>query len=128
MRVRQEAAMLQKHFVKKRDYTLERLAAMGILVEAIPNSTFYVWANLSQLPEAITDGMQFFEAALDEKVIIVPGVFFDVNPEKRRSCVRFRHHVRISFGPKMSELKQGLDALERVINSHKNVESSVAAK
>ena len=59
--------------------------------------------------------MKFFEAVLDEKAIIVPGVFFDVNPEKRRTCVRFQQHARISFGPQMSELKQGLDALERVI-------------
>jgi aspartate/methionine/tyrosine aminotransferase len=114
-RVRQEATMLQKHFTKKRDYTLERLANMGIIVEAPPNSTFYAWANLSQLPAEIADGMKFFEAALDEKTIIVPGVFFDVNPEKRRTCVRFQQHARISFGPQMSELQQGLDALERVI-------------
>ena len=118
-RVRQEAMMLQQHFVKKRDYMLKRLANMGIIVEAQPNSTFYVWANLSRLPAEIADGMKFFEAALDEKVIIVPGVFFDVNPEKRRTCVRFQQHARISFGPEMSELKQGLDALERVIKRHK---------
>lgn len=126
-KVRQEAAMLQQHFKQKRDYTLKRLSAMGIIVEAMPDSTFYVWANLSQLPEEIADGMKFFEAGLDEKVITVPGVFFDVNPEKRRSCVRFQHYVRISFGPKMSELKQGLDALERVINKYKKMDSSVAA-
>lgn len=118
-RVCQEAMTLQKHFIKKRDYTLERLANMGIIVEAPPNSTFYVWANLSQLPPAISDGMKFFEAGLEEKVITVPGVFFDVNPEKRRTCVRFQQHARISFGPEMNELKQGLDALERVIGKFK---------
>lgn len=115
-RVRKEAMTLQKHFTKKRDYTLERLANMGIIVEAPPNSTFYVWANLAKLPKEISDGMKFFEAGLDEKVIIVPGVFFDVNPEKRRTCMRFQQHARISFGPEMSELERGLDALERVIS------------
>lgn len=79
------------------------------------------------MPEEITDGMKFFEAGLDEKVITVPGVFFDVNPEKRRSCMRFQNHVRISFGLKISELKQGLDALERVISKYKNMASCVAA-
>ena len=121
--VRQEARVLQKHFIKKRDYTLKRLANMGILVETPPNSTFYIWANLSQLPAEIADGMKFFEAGLDEKVITVPGVFFDVNPEKRRTCVRFQQHARISFGPKMSELERGLDALERVIAKHKTGEN-----
>jgi aspartate/methionine/tyrosine aminotransferase len=118
-RVLQEAAILQKCFVKKRDYALERLAKMGIIVETPPNSTFYIWANLSQLPEAIADGMRFLEAGLDEKAITVPGIFFDVNPEKRRSHARFQHHTRISFGPNIDELKRGLDALERVINKHK---------
>lgn len=120
-RVRQEAMALQRHFSKKRDYTLERLINMGIVVEALPSSTFYVWANLAQLPQEISDGMKFFEAGLDEKVITVPGIFFDVNPEKRRTCLRFQQHVRISFGPELSELKQGLDALERVITKFKNV-------
>lgn len=117
-RVQQEAMTLQKHFSKKRDYTLERLTNMGIVVEALPNSTFYVWANLSQLPGAISDGMNFFEAGLEEKVITVPGIFFDVNPEKRRTCLRFQQHARISFGPEMRELKRGLDALERMIKKY----------
>ena len=29
-------------------------------------------------------GIVFFELALDEKVICVPGLFFDINPNKRR--------------------------------------------
>ena len=45
--------------------------------------------------------MSFFRAALERKVICVPGEFFDVNPGKRRSGrpSRFRHYVRFSFGP-----------------------------
>ena len=81
---------------------------------------FYVWANLSQLPPPLNDGFRFFEAGLEEKVITVPGVFFDVNPEKRRTYARYRNYSRISFGPEMEIMKRGLDAIERLIERHRN--------
>ena len=58
--------------------------------------------------------MGFFRAALDKKVIAVPGEFFDVNPGKRRSqrASRFRHYVRFSFGPAMDSLETALGRLE----------------
>ncbi len=111
----QETVAIQAAFRAKRDYMLDRLYRMGVVVEVEPAGTFYVWANLSQLPPPLNDGIQFFEAGLDEKVITVPGVFFDVNPEKRRTYARYRIYARISFGPEMEVVAQGLDALERVI-------------
>jgi len=113
--VLEDTKATQIRFRQKRDYMLERLYAMGIGVEAEPEGTFYVWANLSQLPSPINDGMHFFEEGLKEKVITVPGVFFDVNPERRRTYARYRHYARISFGPEMERLAQGLDGLERMI-------------
>ena len=32
------------------------------------------------MPAPLDDGMSFFRECLKEKVIVVPGVFFDVNP------------------------------------------------
>ncbi|MCA9948544.1 MAG: pyridoxal phosphate-dependent aminotransferase [Anaerolineales bacterium] len=116
--VLQDTAATQKHFRKKRDYVLERLYDMGIGVEAEPAGTFYVWANLSQLPKPLNDGLSFFKAGLDENVITVPGVFFDVNPERRRTYARYRKYARISFGPEMAALERGLDAIERLIARH----------
>ena len=46
----------------------------------------------------------------------MPGVFFDVNPEKRRKTARYSQYVRISFGPEMEAIQRGLDGIERVIN------------
>lgn len=112
----QETIAMQKHFRKKRDYVLDRVRQMGIRVEAEPMGTFYIWANLADLPAPLNDGLAFFEAGLAEKVITVPGVFFDVNPEKRRTYARYRNYCRISFGPEMERLVLGLDALERVIH------------
>jgi aspartate/methionine/tyrosine aminotransferase len=110
-----ETLAIQKHFRQKRAFVLERLKQMGISVDAEPVGAFYVWANLSKLPKPLNDGMTFFREGLNEKVIIVPGVFFDVNPGNRRSHGRYENYCRISFGPEMQKLETGLAALERVI-------------
>jgi hypothetical protein len=112
----QETRAIQEHFGKKRAFMLERLQRMGIGVDAAPAGAFYFWANLSGLPKPLNDGMSFFREGLKEKVIIVPGVFFDVNPGNRRSHGRYANYCRVSFGPGMSRLETGLDSLERVIN------------
>ena len=78
---------------------LLRLRVMGIQADAEPGGAFYVWANLSQLPEPRDEGLAFFEEGLPEKVITVPGIFFDVNPEQRRAYGRYGNYSRISFGP-----------------------------
>lgn len=109
------ASALQDCFREKRDYAIRRLREMGIEIESEPQGTFYIWAKLSNLPAPLNDGFHFFEAGLAEKVITVPGSFFDINPEKRRTYSRFNQYVRISFGAEMGELQRGLDALERVI-------------
>src|SRR5439155_13264557 len=98
-----------------RGYVLERLRQMDIEMEAEPSGAFYVWANLSRLPKPLNDGMSFFREGLKEKVIIVPGVFFDVNPGNRRLSGRYENYCRISFGPELKKLEIGLDGLQRVI-------------
>lgn len=115
----QETAAIQKHFGKKREYVLCRLKEMGIGVDAEPAGTFYVWANLSQLPKPLNDGMNFFREGLKESVIVVPGVFFDVNPGNRRVHGRYSNYCRISFGPEMQKVKIGLEAIERMIKKFK---------
>lgn len=114
-RVVQKTAAMQARFREKRDYVLHRLYQMGITVDAEPEGTFYVWANLSKLPPPLNNGLDFFKAGLEEQVITVPGIFFDVNPEKRREYGRYYNYARISFGPEMEVLQRGLDAFERII-------------
>lgn len=117
----EEAAAIAKSFREKRDQALVRAKGMGLGISREPEGTFYLWASVAGLPPAISDGMSFFRAALEEKVIVVPGEFFDVNPGKRRSGrpSRFRQHVRLSFGPEASEVMEGLDRLERIIRAAK---------
>lgn len=120
--VRSEMMALQRHFRWKRDYVLKRLGEIGFRQD-VPEATFYIWLDLTTLdpplpPEAnISDGLNFFNALLDEKVIVVPGIFFDLNPAKRRDLFDSpcHHFVRLSYGPKMDVLKRGLDGVERVI-------------
>lgn len=114
--IAQETQAIHQVFSEKRDYTLKRLYNMGIQVHAEPMGGFYVWADISKLPEPLNNSLSFFKKGLDYKVITVPGYFFDVNPGGRRiKTRRFLDHVRISFGPDMQTLKHGLDALESMI-------------
>ncbi|KAK4248603.1 pyridoxal phosphate-dependent transferase [Corynascus novoguineensis] len=123
--VRTEMAALQRHFREKRDYVVGRLRSMGFIIRHMPDSTFYLWLNLEGLPGPISDGLNFFQACLDEKVIVVPGIFFDLNPSRRRDLFDSpcHHFVRFSYGPRMDVLKMGCDGIERVINKFKNLVS-----
>jgi aspartate/methionine/tyrosine aminotransferase len=114
-----EALAIQRHFGKKRAIVLSCLKKLRITADATPAGAFYVWANLSKLPSPLDDGMSFFRECLKEKVIVVPGVFFDVNPGNRRSMMRFKNYCRISFGPEMEKLEMGLAAMARVIAKFK---------
>jgi aspartate/methionine/tyrosine aminotransferase len=121
--VRAEMIALQLHFKAKRDYVLTRLHQIGFTIKDIPEATFYVWLDLTAIwpplpAEAnISDGLNFFNALLKERTIVVPGIFFDLNPAKRRDLFDSpcHHFIRLSYGPKMDILKKGLDGIERVV-------------
>ncbi|MGD0529510.1 MAG: pyridoxal phosphate-dependent aminotransferase, partial [Polyangiaceae bacterium] len=104
-------------FRAKRDYLLSQLERLGVRVDRAPDGTFYVWGCVDRLPAPLNDGMGFFRAALEEKVIVVPGEFFDVNPGKRRHgrASRFKSYVRFSFGPAMSVMEKAVERFERMI-------------
>lgn len=115
-----EARAIQNHFSKKRDLAIARLEKMGFVIPNHPHGSFYVFVSLENMPEGLREGFQFFQAALKHKVICIPGVFFDVDPGKRRRHIvsRLRSYVRISFGPSMEDLTRGLDRLEKMISSY----------
>ncbi|RGP69906.1 aspartate aminotransferase [Fusarium sporotrichioides] len=121
--VQNEMIHLQSHFRDKRDYVVRRLREMGFIIKYVPDSTFYLWLNLEGLPETIADGLNFFQACLEEKVIVVPGIFFDLNPSRRRDLFDSpcHHFVRLSYGPRMDVLKMGMDAIERVVQKHRKL-------
>jgi hypothetical protein len=114
---RQETAAIQRSFSRKRDLMIAGLRRIGVTIDSEPQGTFYVWGSVADLPAGINDGNSFFRAALDHKVIVVPGEFFDVNPGKRRAhrASRFRHHIRFSFGPSEAVLTRALARLEAMV-------------
>jgi aspartate/methionine/tyrosine aminotransferase len=105
-------------FVRKRNMMVERLTKMGM--RCLPGAaTFYVWACVEDLPEPLNDGMGLFWAALDKRVMTVPGEFFDVNPGGGRSGESpFRQWVRFSFGPPHDNVDLGLTRLEGLFREH----------
>ncbi len=116
--IKENSQVLQKHFKMKRDFLIKALLEMDIQVDPIPRGTFYIWANLSKLPSPINNGIAFFKECLKEKTIVVPGIFFDVNPGQRRKHSRYDNFVRLSFGPNMDTLQLGLSAIKRVLQKH----------
>ena len=126
--VKAEMKALQVHFKAKRDFVVKRLRECGIGIDYTPEATFYLWLDLSQLPSSISDGLNFFAACLKERVIVVPGIFFDVNPNKRRDLYASSCHpfVRLSYGPKMDILKMGCDGIQRVVeNAHRRTSNTL---
>jgi N-succinyldiaminopimelate aminotransferase len=112
-----ETRAIQSAFRAKRDHLLPYLERLGVRVDRPPDGTFYVWGSVDQLPPPLNDGMGFFRAALEEKVIVVPGEFFDVNPGKRRqgNASRFKSYVRFSFGPPMNVLDRAVQRIEHLL-------------
>ena len=114
-----ETQAIRETFLPKRELMLRRVHEMGMRISPEPAGTFYAFVSVRDLPEPLADGLAFFRAALEHKVICVPGLFFDVNPGHRRSqrLSRFHQHVRLSFGPSMEEVRRGLDNLEAMIQA-----------
>lgn len=114
-----EAEMRAIHaaFLPKRALLVDGLRALGMRFDAEPEGTFYAWADLSALPPPLDDGMEFFRAALEQRVICVPGEFFDVNPGKRRSGQRsrFKQYARFSFGPELTTVEEGVRRLGETV-------------
>ena len=112
-----EAQALQNNFGAKRERMVTGLRDLGIRVDHPPDGGFYCWGDLSGLPDGLNTGMEFFRAALQHHVIVVPGEFFDINPGQRRADrpSRFRHHVRFSFGPNMAVVERGLAHLAQMV-------------
>jgi len=114
-----ECAAIHRVFGQKRARLLEGLKALGVRTDVDPQGTFYVWGDLSALPESLRNGHDFFKRALERQVIVVPGEFFDIDPGGRRTNrpSRFRHHVRFSFGPSLSAMDRAIERLGAMVKA-----------
>lgn len=115
--IRRDAWALQRHFRAKRDFLLTELANLGIKVKFPPTATFYIWADLSDLPSPLNDCLVFLEECVKHNIIIVPGVFFDCNPRSVRHLNKSKciSNVRFSYGPTFENLKLGMQNMKAMI-------------
>jgi aspartate/methionine/tyrosine aminotransferase len=113
----QEATAIQRHFRPKREKLISGLERMGVRIDRLPEGTFYVWGDVSRLPPRLADGVSFFRAGLEEKLITIPGEFFDINPGHRRGkrASRFKSYVRFSFGPDLGTIERAIDRLHGML-------------
>ena len=94
---------MRLEYQRRRDYVLQRLEGMGLVCPK-PEGAFYVFADISRFS---LDSETFCTRAIREaKVAMVPG-----------SCFGSDGHVRISYCCAMHALKEGLDRLERFIET-----------
>ena len=113
-----EARAIQKTFLPKRDLLIRKCQEIGLEIDREPDGTFYIFASLRKLSPHISDGMTFFRTALERNTIVVPGIFFDINPGQRRPphhC-RFGENIRLSFGPPIECIREGMNRLQEIID------------
>jgi aspartate/methionine/tyrosine aminotransferase len=121
-RADQETRAVRQVFARKRRLMVDRLAAMHIMCAHPTEGTFYVWASIAGLPAPFNDAEVFFRRALEERVMTVPGAFFDVNPGKARTGQSpYAQWVRFSFGPAIDNVTMGLDRLEAMLSAEAHV-------
>ncbi|MEE9391203.1 MAG: pyridoxal phosphate-dependent aminotransferase [Planctomycetota bacterium] len=119
-RADRETQAVRVNFAKKRNLMVDRLRKMGVTFANESRGTFYVFGCLDQLPEPFNDAETFYRRALEEKVMTVPGPFFDINPGKIRGDDRagpFKSWMRFSFGPPYADVERGLDRLEKMLKN-----------
>lgn len=118
-RADQETQAVREVFARKRRLMLDALTGLGVRIPWVPRGTFYVWGDVSALPAPFNDADAFFRAALQRRVMVVPGRFFDVNPTGNRPPnPDYRHWMRFSFGPPEENVRLGLSRLTQMLATH----------
>ena len=67
--IRRDTWALQRLFKVKRDFLLVELPKMGIKVKFTPIATFYIWADISDLPHPLNDCLVFLEECAKHKIM-----------------------------------------------------------
>jgi len=104
---------MKAEFQKRRDFVLDRIAALPDVTCPAPDGAFYAFMNISRLfgrvlgGERITDSTAFCTATLrDARVAIVTGSAFGAEG-----------YARLSFATDLRTLERGFDALAAFLKS-----------
>ena len=112
-----ETTALREVFSRKQTIILNTLRANGMNCSTDADSTFYIWADISQLPSPLNNSDSFFAEALKCKVMVVPGHLFDICPDHEKNS-EFNQYIRFSFGPEEENLKEGLQRIQELIKRY----------
>ena len=92
---------INKAYIERRDYLIEKLQDLGFELNAVPEGAFYIFPSIKNYTD---DDFNFCVDVLEKAhVAMVPGSSFtDIG----------KGHVRISYAYDMSLLKEGMSRLE----------------
>lgn len=103
---KKETQEMKNEYNRRRQYMIKRLRDMGLGITVEPTGAFYVFANAKHI------SMDSYALALDivEKahVGVTPGIDFGPNGEG---------YLRFSYANSLENIAEGMDRLERYLNS-----------
>lgn len=108
-----EVENMKKQFKARRDFMVDRINSINNLSCVKPEGAFYVMVNISKIlgkefnGKTIKNSLTFSDLLLEkEKVAVVPGIAFGVD-----------NFIRLSYATSMDNIKNGLDRIEKFVNS-----------
>jgi aspartate/methionine/tyrosine aminotransferase len=109
-----QSLALQDNFNQKREYLLQNLLKLGFKINSEPYGAFYIFAGIHNFKNRFLDDLDFSQKLLTQKLITIPGRFFNLNLEQEKS-LDINNFVRFSYGLEMSKIKQGIKILEKYL-------------
>jgi aspartate/methionine/tyrosine aminotransferase len=113
-----EAKVISDLFKLKRDYLIKELTEIGFVIPNKVNGAFYLWCRLDNLKPELRDGINFTQIALQNKLISIPGEYFDINPDAKRQTTKFQNYIRFSYGPSMEVMERGIDIIRKMVGKN----------
>jgi aspartate/methionine/tyrosine aminotransferase len=113
-KIQEQNLALQENFDIKRKYLIQNLVKLGFLIKSEPMGGFYVFADISKFLEKYQDDLNFCQQLLKQKIILIPGRFFDIDFNKKEP--NFKNFVRFSYGLEFHKIKQGVEMLEKILS------------
>lgn len=108
-----EVENMKKQFKARRDFMVDRINSINNLSCVKPEGAFYVMVNISKVlgkefdGKVIKDSLTFSDLLLEkERVAVIPGIAFGVD-----------NFIRLSYATSMDNIKNGLDRIEKFVNS-----------
>ncbi|WP_438433589.1 aminotransferase A [Gorillibacterium sp. sgz500922] len=101
-----DALPMREEYRKRRDYSVERVLAMGMELNGIPEGAFYLFPSIRPFG---LGSEEFATRLLEcEQVGIVPGDAFSSYGEG---------YIRLSYAYSMAQLKEAFDRMERFVHT-----------